>query len=88
MSMCEHGDTVDLRLLVPAHLAHEGIDTWKMKSIDRCIAPIVEALNAGGVHTVASCCGHGTIPGSIVLADGRDLRITQFDERNYQTEET
>jgi hypothetical protein len=43
--------------------------------IDRCIAHIVAALNAGGVPTKASCCGHGKRPGSIILEDGRELFI-------------
>jgi hypothetical protein len=42
--------------------------------IDKCIADIVACLNAGGIGTVASCCGHGK-DGSIVLADGRRLII-------------
>lgn len=39
--------------------------------IDGCIHHIVAALNAGGVVTDGSCCGHGEMPGSIILADGR-----------------
>jgi hypothetical protein len=42
---------------------------------DPCIVPLVQALNAGGVRTVASCCGHGRNVGSICLADGRVLAI-------------
>lgn len=42
---------------------------------DPCIAPLVAALNEGGVPTIASCCGHGKWPGAIVLADGRELHI-------------
>jgi hypothetical protein len=45
--------------------------------IDWCIHHIVAALNAGGVQTVASCCGHGRIPGRVDLADGRVLSITK-----------
>ena len=45
------------------------------RDIDLCIAPIVRALNEGGVATVASCCGHGRMDGTIVLADGRELVI-------------
>lgn len=86
--MCDHGDTVDVRVLVPAHLAFEGVDTWKSKPVDRCIALIVEALNAAGVHTVASCCGHGVMHGTIVLADGRDLQIKPFDPADYRVDET
>ena len=43
--------------------------------IDSCIASIVEALNKSGIRTIASCCGHGKINGSIILADGRELLI-------------
>lgn len=47
----------------------------RVRCIDFCIAPIVAALNAGGVKTVASCCGHLEREGRIDLADGRVLRI-------------
>lgn len=43
--------------------------------IDKCLEPIIMALNAAGVKTVASCCGHGKQPGNIALADGRELII-------------
>lgn len=43
--------------------------------VDSCIASIVKALNACGVVTIASCCGHGIRPGNIALADGRELVI-------------
>lgn len=42
---------------------------------DPCIADLVSALNAGGVPTKASCCGHGERNGTIFLADGRQLEI-------------
>lgn len=44
---------------------------------DPCIAPIVRALNAAGIRTIASCCGHGFRPGTIALADGRELLIAR-----------
>ncbi|GAB3380900.1 hypothetical protein NCG89_00935 [Spongiibacter taiwanensis] len=47
----------------------------KVRCIDWCIHQIVAALNAGGVETVACCCGHGAEQGRIDLADGRILRI-------------
>lgn len=40
--------------------------------VDACIAPIVEALNAAGVRTTSSCCGHGLKPGFIKLATRRE----------------
>ena len=48
----------------------------KVRMIDRCISHVVAALNAGGVETVACCCGHGKQPGRIDLADGRVLVIS------------
>lgn len=42
---------------------------------DPCLASLVGALNAAGVATVASCCGHGRRPGNIALADGRELVV-------------
>ena len=47
----------------------------RVRCIDHCIHQIVAALNAGGVRTVDSCCGHKTIKGSIGLEDGRVLII-------------
>lgn len=47
----------------------------KVRCIDWCIHPVVAALNAGGVHTVACCCGHETQDGRIDLVDGRVLII-------------
>jgi len=47
----------------------------KVQCIDYCIHQIVAALNAGGVRTTASCCGHGRIQGRIDLEDNRILWI-------------
>lgn len=76
--MCEHGDTVTLRVNIPANLSHTGEARWTHKPIDRCIFAIVAALNEAGILTAASCCGHGKGPGSIVLQDGRELVIRKF----------
>lgn len=43
--------------------------------VDWCIHHIVAALNAAGIETIASCCGHGLRDGIISLSDGRDLHI-------------
>lgn len=48
--------------------------------IDECIQPLVKALNDAGLETVASCCGHGQRPTSIILKDGRELMILPFEE--------
>ena len=60
----------------------------RVQCIDRCIHQIVAALNAGGVRTIASCCGHGQRDGSILLEDGRDLVIRRFSPTAYDTEES
>lgn len=52
----------------------------KVVCVDFCIHQIVAALNAGGVETVASCCGHRKRDGSIMFKDGRELIV-----KNNQT---
>ena len=47
----------------------------KVQYIDFCIANIVTALNAANIKTIASCCGHGKIEGSIVLEQGKEIII-------------
>ena len=68
MMMCEWGDTVSVSVRRPKERPGNAL-------IDRCIAPLVHALNQGGFITTASCCGHGNRPGNIVLADGSELVI-------------
>ena len=53
----------------------------RVQGIDYCIHKIVAALNAGGVRTVASCCGHGKMKGNIILEDGRMLTIQPTPEK-------
>ena len=57
--------------------AHQAIMpiSGRPRAIDWCIHHIVAALNAGGVQTTSSCCGHGKMPGLIMLKDGRVLGI-------------
>ncbi len=47
----------------------------RVQDIDLCIASIVAALNAANIVTVASCCGHGKRPASIILEDGREIFV-------------
>ena len=75
--MCKHGTLTDCLVPIPAELSHTGEFRWEIKGVDSCIAPIVNALNAGGVYTAGCCCGHGETPGSILLHDGRELTITE-----------
>ena len=77
--MCNWGDDIALNVLIPAQLSHSGEARWDVKGIDRCIADIVQALNAAGIYTANSCCGHGKTDGSIILHDGRKL-IVRIEE--------
>lgn len=52
--------------------------TW----CDPCIEPLVRALNAAGLRTIASCCGHGTHPTSVVLDDDRFVVVV--DRATYE----
>lgn len=79
--MCEHDDTISLRVPMPASHSYTGKFRWAIKPVDRCIAPIVQALNAAGIHTTNACCGHGKGLGSIVLHDGRELSIKEFGRK-------
>lgn len=47
----------------------------RRQDVDLCIADIVAALNAAGISTLASCCGHGEGSGVINLEDGRELIV-------------
>ena len=48
----------------------------KLIRVDYCIHRLVAVLNASGIDTVASCCGHGKMPGRIDLQGGSVLTIT------------
>ena len=69
--MCDNHSNV----LVEIPGASERGPHKKKRGIDGCIASLVEYLNQGGFATVASCCGHGRRPGTIILEDGRELWI-------------
>lgn len=73
--MCKWGTSVSVLVRVPADLSSTGEEKWRDMGIDACIAPLVDALQKAGIDMRASCCGHGHLPGSIILADGRELLI-------------
>jgi len=54
------------------------------KQIDWCVHSIIAALNAAGIGTTSSCCGHSTKPGKIQLADGRVLLIAPTKRSAHQ----
>lgn len=77
--MCKWGTDTQVRVKVAAHLSSTGEEKWRDFGIDSCIAPIVKALQEGGIDMLGSCCGHGKTTGWIDLADGRRLEIHQPD---------
>jgi hypothetical protein len=82
--MCEHGTNTLVRVRIPADLSCSGRAKWKRMRIDACIAPLVRALQEGGVNMRGSCCGHGEGPGSIDLEDGRTVVILSKDQARRQ----
>lgn len=75
MTMCAHDDCVHVNVLIPAELACSGAAYRRDMLIDRCIAPLVDALQKGGIDMNSSCCGHGKHEGHISLQDGRLLLV-------------
>lgn len=67
--MCDRGDTVEVRV------HHVGEIRLGIVDVDRCMAPIIKALNEGGIATEGCCCGHGKTTGHISLSDERILGI-------------
>lgn len=61
--MCEWGTTRNLSLW------NSKLKEVRTVGIDSCIAEFVMMLNRNGMETVASCCGHGNQPISIILRD-------------------
>jgi hypothetical protein len=76
---CEHCDTFggEKTYANQACLPING----RVICVDWCIHQIVAALNAAGVETIASCCGHGKMAGRIDLKDGRVLMIHRDKNR-------
>ena len=73
--MCKWGTYEKVRVKIPKDLSCTGRMKWKMAKIDKCIAPIVKALQEGRIDMRGSCCGHGKVNGAISLQDGRELII-------------
>ena len=75
--MCEWGEYEKVWVKIPADLSSQGRIHMSLKKIDRCIAPIVNALQNGGIDMRSSYCGHGKTDGEIELQDGRILIIKE-----------
>jgi len=72
---CPCGKTVDVRVHVDADLSCSGKAKWRVMKIDKCIAPLVNALQRSGINMRSSCCGHGKNLGQINLSDERRIKI-------------
>ena len=77
--MCTWGDDVEMLVPIPAYLSHTGEFRWDVKSVDRCLAPIIQALNERGIFTSNCCCGHGKGPGDIRFHDGQILNLPTLE---------
>lgn len=75
LTMCKWGSHAKVRVKIPADLSSTGAEKWQNALVDSCIAPLVKALQEGGIDMRGSCCGHGKGPGDIHLQDGRMLLI-------------
>lgn len=64
---CEHGDTVKVWV---------NANGWRQVEVDRCIAPIISALNSNGIPTYTSCCGHGAGTNGFIRLKDRILIVT------------
>lgn len=80
--MCKWGTDKKVLVKIQAELSCSGVECYKIKKIDACIAPIVDALQRAGIDMRDSCCGHGKTDGRIDLQDGRQLVIKS--KRTYE----
>ena len=85
MTKCPCRETVLVNVHIDSDLSCDGREKWKLAKIDKCIAPIVDALQRGGINMRGSCCGHEKEPGQIDLSDGRMIRI--YPEQSWEKEE-
>lgn len=69
--MCSDHSTALVEIPTASHRGPHG----RMRAVDPCLVSLVQALNAAGLATVASCCGHGYRPANVILADGREVFI-------------
>lgn len=67
--MCRWGTDASIRLNRP-----RPVSGRTEILVDACIAPLIQALNDAGVHTVGCCCGHGKAPGEVLIEQG-GLRV-------------
>jgi hypothetical protein len=72
---CNCGIEVPVLVTIPADLSSTGKKKVRVCRIDKCVAPIVDALQRAGIEMRGSCCGHGEGPDYIAMQDGRRISI-------------
>lgn len=68
--MCKRGDTVRVSVI-----SNMDDGETELRDVDKCLVPLIVALNGYGIATEGCCCGHGEVTGHITLTDGRILGI-------------
>jgi len=68
--MCDHANREAAMVIVERDDAGRPL-VW----CDPCLVPLVAALNAGGLLTRWSCCGHGRLPSVVGLGDDRQVLV-------------
>lgn len=72
---CRCEITIPINVKIPTDLSSTKRGKWRVCNIDKCVAPLVEALQNANIDMRGSCCGHGEMNGDIHLQDGRVLVI-------------
>lgn len=87
LAPCPCGEQACVTVRIPASRSASGETERRTACIDRCLADLVRALQAAGIDTCASCCGHGETCGHIALQDGRDLLVLSPEQAaEYETD--
>ena len=76
--MCEWGNTIPLKVTIPADVSFTEKERKTTKKIDRCLAPLIEMLNKYGIKTTSCCCGHGKIKKSYIGIQGKNVHLGVF----------
>jgi hypothetical protein len=82
--MCEWGDDIPMMLVITKEKSHTGKARFEEVRIDRCMVPIIKALNDAGILTAECCCGHGKGNGYIALADDTYFEISKWNKPSLQ----
>jgi hypothetical protein len=73
--ICPCTTTIDVGCEIPSGYSHTRKRHKKICSIDKCLAPLIRALQAAKIVTTGCCCGHGECDGTVVFEDGTRLIV-------------